>query len=178
MRTSRTFRYFWPHRMRDQLREVDTVVVWKLDRLSRSLKDVLHIMERIAKVAAGFRSITENIDTNTPAGHTRVGAALIAAREGKQDPFDAITAVIPWDRFRVSVAEASALVRSEDFDPYQLLGEHYAGVRRWTPAFLANRGLGCAVVERSRTRYLWRISAARATAFSVCPLMLQKFADR
>jgi DNA invertase Pin-like site-specific DNA recombinase len=56
------------HRMLDQLREGDTVVVWKLDRLSRSLKDVLHIMERIAEVGAGFRSITENIDTTTPAG--------------------------------------------------------------------------------------------------------------
>jgi DNA invertase Pin-like site-specific DNA recombinase len=55
-------------RMLDQLRDGDTVVVWKLDRLSRSLKDVLHIMERIAKAGAGFRSITENIDTTTPAG--------------------------------------------------------------------------------------------------------------
>jgi DNA invertase Pin-like site-specific DNA recombinase len=56
------------HRLLDQLREGDTVVVWKLDRLSRSLKDVLHIMEKIAKAGAGFRSITENIDTTTPAG--------------------------------------------------------------------------------------------------------------
>ena len=56
------------HRMLDHLREGDTVVVWKLDRLSRSLKDVLHIMERIAKASVGFRSITENIDTTTPAG--------------------------------------------------------------------------------------------------------------
>jgi DNA invertase Pin-like site-specific DNA recombinase len=31
-------------------------------------KDVLHIMERIARAGAGFRSITENIDTTTPAG--------------------------------------------------------------------------------------------------------------
>ena len=38
------------------------------DRLSRALKDVLHIMERIAQAGAGFRSITENIDTTTPAG--------------------------------------------------------------------------------------------------------------
>ena len=45
--------------------------------------------------------------------------------------------MIPWERFPASVAEASALARSEEFDPYQLLGEHYAGVRRWTPAFLA-----------------------------------------
>ena len=56
------------HRMLDHLREGDTVVVWKLDRLSRSLKDVLHIMERIAQAGAGFLSITENIDTTTPAG--------------------------------------------------------------------------------------------------------------
>lgn len=55
-------------RMLEQLREGDTIVVWKLDRLSRSLKDVLHIMERISEVGAGFRSITENIDTTTPAG--------------------------------------------------------------------------------------------------------------
>jgi DNA invertase Pin-like site-specific DNA recombinase len=56
------------HRMLDQLRAGDTIVVWKLDRLSRSLKDVLHIMERIAQAGAGFRSITESIDTTTPAG--------------------------------------------------------------------------------------------------------------
>src|SRR4029079_4204134 len=56
------------HRLLDQLREGDTVVVWKLDRLSRSLKDVLHIMERIAQAGAGFRSLTESIDTTVPAG--------------------------------------------------------------------------------------------------------------
>jgi DNA invertase Pin-like site-specific DNA recombinase len=36
------------------------VVVWKLDRLSRSLKDLLHLMERIAQVGAGFRSLTSD----------------------------------------------------------------------------------------------------------------------
>jgi hypothetical protein len=48
--------------------------------------------------------------------YARIGAALIAAREGRQDPFDAITAVISWDRFRATVAKASALARSEEFD--------------------------------------------------------------
>ena len=48
-----------------------------------------------------------------------------------------ITAVIPWDRFRETVTEAEALARSEEFDAYQMLTEHYAGVRRWSPAFLA-----------------------------------------
>ena len=55
-------------RLLDQLRPTDVVIVWKLDRLSRSLKDLLHIMERIAQAEAGFRSLTEAIDTTTPAG--------------------------------------------------------------------------------------------------------------
>jgi TnpA family transposase len=68
--------------------------------------------------------------------YARLGAALIAARDTKQDAFDAIAAVIPWDRFLATVAEAAALARSEEFDAYQMLGEHYAGMRRWAPAFL------------------------------------------
>jgi DNA invertase Pin-like site-specific DNA recombinase len=56
------------HRLLDQLREADVLVVWKLDRLSRSLRDVLTIMERLTEAKAGFRSLTEAIDTTTPAG--------------------------------------------------------------------------------------------------------------
>jgi DNA invertase Pin-like site-specific DNA recombinase len=56
------------HRMLDQLRENDVVVVWKLDRLSRSLRDLLHIMEKIESMDAGFKSLTESIDTTSPAG--------------------------------------------------------------------------------------------------------------
>lgn len=56
------------HRLLDQLRKNDVLVVWKLDRLSRSLRDVLVVMERLTAARAGFRSLTENIDTTTPAG--------------------------------------------------------------------------------------------------------------
>ena len=56
------------HRVLDQLRKGDVLVVWKLDRLSRSLRDVVTIMERLAEAKAGFRSLTEAIDTTTPAG--------------------------------------------------------------------------------------------------------------
>ena len=73
------------HRMLDHLREGDTVVVWKLDRLSRSLKDVLHIMERIGKAGAGFRSITENIDTTTPAGRMMMQMVGILRRVRTSD---------------------------------------------------------------------------------------------
>lgn len=56
------------HKMLEQLRQDDVVIVWKLDRLSRSLKDLLVIMERIDQAGAGFKSLTESIDTTTPAG--------------------------------------------------------------------------------------------------------------
>jgi DNA invertase Pin-like site-specific DNA recombinase len=56
------------HRLLEQLRKGDVLVVWKLDRLSRSLRDVLTIMERVGDAKAGFRSLTEAIDTTTPAG--------------------------------------------------------------------------------------------------------------
>lgn len=44
------------------------VVVYKLDRLSRSLKDLLHALEKIQTAKASFLSLTEAIDTGTPAG--------------------------------------------------------------------------------------------------------------
>ena len=55
----------------DHLRAGDVLVVWKLDRLSRSLKDLLTIMERIDQLGAGFCSLTEAIDTTMvqPLGH-------------------------------------------------------------------------------------------------------------
>ena len=56
------------HRLLGQLRKDDVVVVWKLDRLSRSLKDVLTLMEEISKAGAGFRSLTETVDTTSPGG--------------------------------------------------------------------------------------------------------------
>ena len=56
------------HHLLGQLRRGDVLVVWKLDRLSRSLKDVLTLMEKIEKAGAGFRSLTEVIDTTSPGG--------------------------------------------------------------------------------------------------------------
>lgn len=52
----------------NELREGDTFVVWKLDRMARSLTDLLNKMERLGKSGASFRSLTEQIDTTTPGG--------------------------------------------------------------------------------------------------------------
>jgi DNA invertase Pin-like site-specific DNA recombinase len=56
------------NRMIEQLRDGDVVVVTKYDRLSRSLQDLLSIVEAVGEHGAGFRSLAEDIDTTTPAG--------------------------------------------------------------------------------------------------------------
>ena len=77
----------------------DVLVVCKVDRLARSLSDLLSILRRIEEAGAEFRSLTEPIDTTTPAGRLmlqllgafaeferslireRSAAGLVAARE-------------------------------------------------------------------------------------------------
>jgi DNA invertase Pin-like site-specific DNA recombinase len=46
----------------------DVLVVWRLDRLGRSLRELVELVERLHHVGVGLRSLTEGIDTTTPAG--------------------------------------------------------------------------------------------------------------
>jgi len=50
------------------LRERDTFVVWRLDRLGRSLKHLIETVTNLHKQGIAFQSITENIDTSTATG--------------------------------------------------------------------------------------------------------------
>jgi DNA invertase Pin-like site-specific DNA recombinase len=50
------------------LRKGDTLVVWKLDRLARSLKQLIETVEMLEQRGIGFRSLTESIDTTTSGG--------------------------------------------------------------------------------------------------------------
>lgn len=51
-----------------QLRKNDVVVIWKLDRLGRSLADLVHLVNEIQGKGAGLLSLHDNIDTTTPQG--------------------------------------------------------------------------------------------------------------
>ena len=54
--------------MLDLLREGDTVVVWKLDRLGRSMQNLVELINDFDTRGVQFRSLTEAIDTSTPGG--------------------------------------------------------------------------------------------------------------
>ena len=50
------------------LRETDTLVVWKLDRLGRSVKGLVDLVNELEARKVHFQSITDGVDTKTPAG--------------------------------------------------------------------------------------------------------------
>jgi DNA invertase Pin-like site-specific DNA recombinase len=52
----------------DALRAGDSLVVWKLDRLGRSVKNLIDLVGELSRRDVHFKSLTDNIDTATPAG--------------------------------------------------------------------------------------------------------------
>ena len=54
-------------------KQIDVVVVWKLDRWGRSLLDLIHTLQELESLGTGFVSITEALDLTTPTGRAMAG---------------------------------------------------------------------------------------------------------
>jgi DNA invertase Pin-like site-specific DNA recombinase len=78
-------------------REVDVVLVWRLDRWGRSVTDLLATLQELEHLGVGFVSLTEALDLTTPAG--RAMAALLAV-------FAAFEREILGERVRAGLAHA------------------------------------------------------------------------
>ena len=78
-------------------REIDVVVVWRLDRWGRSVTDLLATLQELAHLGVGFVSLTEALDLTTPAG--RAMTALLAV-------FAAFEREILGERVRAGLAHA------------------------------------------------------------------------
>jgi DNA invertase Pin-like site-specific DNA recombinase len=103
------------------LRAGDTLVVWKLDRIARSLTDMLNRIQQIEECGAGFKSLTEQIDTTTPAGR------LLLHVIGSLAQFERDLVV---QRTRAGVAAAKA--RGVKFgQPRKLDDKQIAQCRKW-----------------------------------------------
>lgn len=68
--------------------------------------------------------------------YSKIGQALLSAKQNGTDPFKAIESIMSWDEFEVSVTEAQNLAQPEEFDFLALVNDSYSTLRRYTPAFL------------------------------------------
>jgi len=68
--------------------------------------------------------------------YSKVGKALLEAKHLGSDPYAAIEAVIPWEDFEQSVADADRLARPASFDYLRLVSAQFSTLRRYTPQFL------------------------------------------
>ena len=57
-------------------REIDVVLVWRLDRWGRSLADLVVTLKELSELGVGFVSLTEALDLTTPTGRAMAGSAL------------------------------------------------------------------------------------------------------
>jgi DNA invertase Pin-like site-specific DNA recombinase len=65
-------------------REIDVVLVWRLDRWGRSVADLLATLQELEHLGVGFVSLTEALDLTTPAGRAMAGLlAVFAEFEGE-----------------------------------------------------------------------------------------------
>ncbi|STK44035.1 DNA invertase [Escherichia coli] len=60
----------------------DTLVVWKLDRLGRSMRHLVVLVEELRDKGINFRSLTDSIDTSTPMGRFFLSRNGGAGRNG------------------------------------------------------------------------------------------------
>ncbi|QRE78334.1 recombinase family protein [Methylobacterium aquaticum] len=132
------------------LKAGDTLVVWKLDRLGRSLPHLLEVMGDLRKRGVAFRSLTEAMDTATPHGELlfslfgalaqferqltreRVIAGLAAAkrrgRRGGRPPtiggeqLEQITAALDGGASKASVCRSFKIARSTLIDTLERAG--------------------------------------------------------
>ncbi len=78
-------------------RDVDAIVVWRLDRWGRSLLDLIGTLQELHSVGVGFVSLTEALDMTTPGGRALAGMLAVFA-EFERD--------ILRDRVRTGIAQA------------------------------------------------------------------------
>jgi TnpA family transposase len=68
--------------------------------------------------------------------YSKIGHALLNAKESGADPYAAIESVIPWEEFAQSILETDQLGQPKSFDHLYLVSEKFSMLRRYTPAFL------------------------------------------
>ena len=82
--------------------QINFVVVYKLDRISRNLKDFFGLMEEFKAREVGFRSLTENFDTTTPMGRAMLAIIAVFAQLERETTAERVRDNM-LDRFRMGI---------------------------------------------------------------------------
>ena len=78
-------------------REIDVIIVWRLDRWGRSVADLMTSLRELSELGVGFVSLTEALDLTTPSGRAMAGMLAIFAEFERE---------ILRDRVRAGIAQA------------------------------------------------------------------------
>ena len=82
-------------------REIDVIVVWRLDRWGRSVADLMATLRELTELGVGFASLTEALDLTTPSGRAMAGMLAIFAEFERE---------ILRERVRAGIAQARRTV--------------------------------------------------------------------
>ncbi len=128
-------------------REVDQIVVWRLDRWGRSLLDLIATLQELASLNVGFVSLSEALDLTTPSGRALAGMLSVFA-EFERD--------ILRDRVKAGIAQARKEGRPHGRPP---------SLRKYVPQVrsLARKGLSKSEISRRL-----RISRTSVRRFLCC----------
>ncbi len=132
----------------DILREGDTLVVWKLDRLGRSVKQLVDLISRFEQQGIHFVSLTDSIDTSTPAGRFFFHVMASLAEMERELIVERTRAGLEMARARGRIGgrrrvmtdgkvEAAMQLLSSGLPPREVastLGVSVATLYRWIPA--------------------------------------------
>lgn len=84
-------------------REVDAIVVWRLDRWGRSLADLVVTLKELVELGIGFVSLTEAFDMTTPSGRALAGMLAVFAEFEREILRERVTAGVAHARAKGTV---------------------------------------------------------------------------
>jgi DNA invertase Pin-like site-specific DNA recombinase len=125
-------------------RRFEVLVVWRLDRLGRSLSHLIRLLDELTALGVAFVSLNESIDTGTPAGRLQLHLLAAFAQFEKERIVERVRAGLARARAKgtrlgrpmaqVPVARLAKVAHLPNPDAAEVLGVSLATVKRWRRA--------------------------------------------
>lgn len=107
-------------------RDIDIVLVWRLDRWGRSVVDLLNTLQELQTIGVGFVSLSEALDFTTPSGRAMAGMLAVFAEFEREILRDRVKAGIAEARKRGTPHGRPATARAKAEEVHQLFAENFS----------------------------------------------------